>query len=79
MIKFCLNSQEFDRLKPDHINIIIKFLKIYKNKENEIICLIQDLINISKGLDVVDLITYEMKISFFERKEKAIQSENFLK
>jgi hypothetical protein len=41
--------------------------------------LIQDLINISKGLDVVDLITYEMKISFFERKEKAIQSENFLK
>ena len=41
------------------------------NKETDVKMLVQDLINITKGLDVVvDLMTYEMKISFFERNEK---------
>jgi hypothetical protein len=65
-----LNSQDFIKLRPEEVNIIVKFLNTVKTKENDIKILIQDLINISKGLDVVDLMTYEMKISFFERNIK---------
>jgi hypothetical protein len=65
-----LNSQDFIKLRPEEVNIIVKFLNTVKSKENDIKILIQDLINISKGLDVVDLMTYEMKISFFERNIK---------
>jgi hypothetical protein len=69
-ISICLNSQDFIKLRPEEVNIIVKFLNTVKTKENDIKILIQDLINISKGLDVVDLMTYEMKISFFERNIK---------
>ncbi len=69
-ISTCLNSQDFIKLRPEEVNIIVKFLNTVKSKENDIKILIQDLINISKGLDVVDLMTYEMKISFFERNIK---------
>jgi hypothetical protein len=59
-------------MTPQHINIIQKYLRIFKGKENEIKVLIQDLINIAQG-DVVELMTLEMKITFFERSEKKEQ------
>jgi len=70
-IAYCLSSDEAARLGTAHVNIITKFLRMYyKRSENEVKSLVQDLINISKGLDVVDLMTYEMKMSVSERKEK---------
>jgi hypothetical protein len=64
------SSQKFQMFKTDHVTSIIKYLK-YLGKEGSLKNLIQDIMNIVKGMGQLEAIMhYSMKVAHYEMKHK---------
>ena len=65
-----LSGEKFKILKENNIETIIKYIKYFGKSENNLKTLLNDIVNIQKGIGTDCLIQYEMKIVIFERKQK---------
>jgi len=65
-----LSSEKYKMLKDNNIDTIIKYIKYFGKIENNLKTLLNDIVNIQKGIGTDCLIQYEMKIAIYERKQK---------
>lgn len=56
--------------KPNHIELVIKYIKLIGKTELTLKTMLNDITNVLKGIGTDTLVQYEMKLVMFERKQK---------
>ncbi len=66
-----LTHNKFKIFKPNHVETIIKFIRYLGRTDNMLKSLLNDIINISKGMGQTEaLMQYGMALAHWERKQK---------